>query len=306
MQKLSIVIPIYNEEKNIPELYRRLKNVLKSITTKYEIIFVDDGSHDKSFSALKKLRIHDKKVKIIHFSRNFGHMPALSAGLSASTGNKVVVMDADLQDPPEIISKMHKLTMEGYDVIYGVKIGRKESALKRLLFLSFYRILNSISSYKMPLDAGTFSMIDHRVVKVLNALPERNKYFSGMRAWAGFKQTSIIYKRGARAAGSPKTFAKLLELATNGLISFSYLPLRFASIFGFICAGLSFMGIVAVLILRAFFGLGIVGWASTMSAILLVGGIQLITTGIIGEYLARIYDEVKGRPEYIIEEKIGF
>lgn len=303
--EISAVIPIFNEEKNIPVLYKHLIPVLKKISSSYEIIFVNDGSGDKSLENIKALRKRNNKVKFLSFSRNFGHMAALDAGLSAAGGKYIVIMDADLQDPPEVILKMYEKSRDGFDVVYGIKRKRKEGLLKRILFKSFYRIINSISSYKMPLDTGTFSLMNRKVVNILLSLPEKNKYFSGLRSWVGFSQTGVIYSRGARYSGKPATFRRLIKLALDGMISFSYLPLKIASLLGFTFATLAFIFIFIVFVLRIFFQAGIVGWASTMSAILLIGGIQLITLGIIGEYLARIYDEVKNRPEYIISNAGG-
>jgi polyisoprenyl-phosphate glycosyltransferase len=304
--QLSVVIPVFNEEKNVNELYKQLSPVLKRITRSYEIIFVNDGSSDQTLQLIKLLRRKDKRIKTIHFSRNFGHMSAINAGLLASSGKKVVLMDADLQDPPKVIVKMYQKSIHGYDVVYGIKKRRKENIVLRIGFLLFYRILNSISNYKMPLDAGTFSILDRRVVDILIKLPEKNKYFSGLRAWTGFSQIGVEYERAARYAGKPASLRRLLRLALDGIFSFSYIPLRLASIFGFICALIALAGVFVVIIARIFFGAGFVGWASTMITILLMSGVQLITLGIIGEYLGRIYDEVKNRPEYIIEEKIGF
>lgn len=304
--EISVVIPVFNEEKNIPLLYGRLKKVLGKISKNHELIFVDDGSGDKSFAKIDEIHKRDNKVKILRFSRNFGHMAAVNAGLANASGKKVVVMDADLQDPPEIIPKMYKKASAGYDVVYGIKTKRKEGFLRKFLFKSFYKVLNGIAQLKMPLDAGTFSVIDARVVKVLNSLPERNKYFSGLRAWAGFSQTGVVYRRGKRHAGKEASLKRLFNLAIDGLVSFSHLPLRVASFLGIFFAILSLLFIVGVFVARFVFGKGIVGWASTMSAILFIGSIQLITLGVIGEYLARIYDEVKGRPEYIVSRKIGF
>lgn len=304
---ISTVVPIYNEEGNILKLYKRLKPVLKKIhSKKHEIIFVNDGSMDESMKVLKRIRSKDKSVKIISFSRNFGHMQAIQAGLSTSTGEVVVVLDADLQDPPETILDMFKKYNEGYKVVYGIKTQRKENFLRKFLFNSFYKVLNLISSYKMPLDSGTFSLLDRSVVKIITNLNERNIYFSGLRYWAGFSQTGVVYKRGKRFSGKPASFQRLFSLALSGLLSFSYVPLRLASLLGLSTAFVAFIFILLVIALRLFFGFGLIGWASTLSAILLLGGIQLITLGIIGEYLARIYEEVKGRPQYIIEEKIGF
>lgn len=306
MVRLSAIIPIYNEERNIRELYRRLKPVLRSISKNHEIIFIDDGSVDDTLANLKNVRKKDKKIKIISMSRNFGHMPAINAGLTLARGDKIIIMDGDLQDPPEVIPKMYTEAIKGFDVVYGIKKDRKENFVMRFLFSLFYRLLNKVSSYKMPFDTGTFSIIDKNVAKILVDIPEKNKYFSGLRAWAGFKQRGIIYKRGARFSGKPATIKRLVKLALDGIISFSYLPLKLASFMGFITATTAFAFIVIVIFLRIFFGFGLIGWASTLSAILLLGGIQLITLGIIGEYLARIYDQSKGRPEYIISEKIGF
>lgn len=304
--KISVVIPVFNEEDNVPILYKRLKSILAKITNYYEIIFVDDGSSDSTPQKLNALREKDKKVKYITLSRNFGHMSALDAGLRHAGGERVVIIDADLQDPPEVITKMYKKSLEGYNVVYGVKTKRKEGILRRSLFNSYYKILDKISSYKMPLDAGTFSIIDKKVLAVLKNLPERNKYFSGLRAWVGFRQTGVIYERSARLKGKPSSLKKLFKLALDGFFSFSYLPLKAASFFGFIFASIAFAMIIFVIIGRIFFKLGIVGWASTLSAILLIGGVQLITLGIIGEYLARIYDQVKNRPEYVVSDKKGF
>lgn len=302
---LSVVIPIFNEEKNIRPLYRRLKPVARDLAKAHEIIFVNDGSNDGSLNEISTLRKKDKTVKAISFSRNFGHMPAVVAGLASAKGKRIVIMDADLQDPPEVIVKMWKEFNKGFDVVYGIKRKRKESFLKKFLFRSFYRILNSISSYKMPLDSGTFSLIDRKVADILINLPERNKYLSGLRAWIGFKQTGVVYERQKRNAGKEASLRRLINLALDGLLSFSYLPLRLASVLGFIAASTAFIFIAVVVALRIFFGFGLVGWASTLSAILLLGGVQLITLGIIGEYLARIYDQVKSRPEYIIAKKFG-
>lgn len=303
--KLSVILPVFNEEKNLPTLYKNLKVTLSSLSRSHEIIFVNDGSQDSSLHLLKKLRKKDRKVKIINFSRNFGHMPAIDAGLSLATGQKVVIMDADLQDPPSIIPKLYSKAKK-YEVVYAIKTNRKESITKKLMFSLFYYIIDKISPISLPRGAGTFSILDKKVVKILNTLPESNKYISGLRTWAGFSQASVTYERAARKTGKSKSITKLTKLALDGLISFSHLPLRIASLLGFVFAIVAFVFIFVVFVLKIFFQAGLVGWASTMSAILLIGGVQLITMGIIGEYLARIYDEVKRRPEYIISERIGF
>lgn len=304
--KLSVVIPIYNEEGNIEILYSKLKQTLQKIDRGFEIIFVNDGSIDNSFILLKKVAKHDKKVKLISFSRNFGHMSAINAGLEHSLGEKVVVMDADLQDPPFVIEKMYKKSLEGFDVVYGVKKKRRESFIRVYMMKIFYRLLSKISNVKMPLDAGTFSLVSRKVVNHINSLPERSKYFSGLRAWAGYNQTGVTYERAKRYKGKEASYARLFKLAMDQIVSFSFVPLKLASILGFIFSAVAFLMIIVLFILKFFVNLGIIGWTSTITTILLIGGVQLITLGIIGEYLARIYDEVKHRPEYIIEQKINF
>lgn len=304
--KISAVVPIFNEEGNIEILYERTKTTFKKIDKNFEIIFVNDGSFDNSKKLLLKIARKDKKVKVITFSRNFGHMSAINAGLSHSSGKKVVVMDADMQDPPNVIERMYRKSLEGYDVVYGIKKKRKEGFVRKFLFKSFYKILDRISSLSMPLDAGTFSILDRKIVDIIVDLPERNKYFSGLRAWAGFKQTGVVYERGKRHNGKEASLSRLFKLAMDGIVSFSFVPLRIASFLGFIFSAFAFILIIVLFVLKFFVNLGIVGWTSTISTVLFIGGIQLITLGIIGEYLARIYDEVKRRPEYIIEEKINF
>ncbi len=304
--KISAVVPIFNEEGNIEILYKKLKDTFNKIDKNFEIIFINDGSFDNSLNLLKKISRKDKKVKIINFSRNFGHMSAVNAGLSYSSGQKVAVMDADMQDPPFVIEKMYKKSLEGYDVVYGIKKKRKEGIVRKFLFKSFYRVLDKISNLKMPLDAGTFSILDRKIVDIIVSLPEKNKYFSGLRAWAGFKQIGVVYERGKRHRGKEASFSRLFKLAMDGIISFSFVPLKMASFLGFIFSAFAFVLIIVLFVLKFFVDLGIVGWTSTITSILFIGGIQLITLGIIGEYLARIYDEVKRRPEYIIEEKINF
>lgn len=304
--KISAVVPIFNEEGNIPILYDHIKSTFKKIDKNFEVIFINDGSFDNSLNLLKKIARKDKHVKIVSFSRNFGHMSAINAGLSLASGRKVAVMDADMQDPPHVIEKMYKKSLEGFDVVYGIKKKRKEGVVRKFLFKSFYKILDKISSLRMPLDAGTFSILDRKIVDIIVSLPEKNKYFSGLRAWAGFKQTGVVYERGKRHKGKEASFSRLFKLAMDGIISFSFVPLKIASFLGFIFSAFAFLLIIVLFILKFFVNLGIVGWTSTITTVLFIGGIQLITLGIIGEYLARIYDEVKRRPEYIIEEKINF
>lgn len=306
MIQISVVAPVFNEEQNVLVFYKNLKKNINKIDKNHEIIFINDGSRDKTLLALKQIAKKDKKTKLISFSRNFGHMAAINAGLENSRGKKVVVMDADMQDPPKVIEKMYKKSTEGFDVIYGVKKKRKENFLRVYLMKIFYRLLNKISNVEIPLDAGTFSLLDRKIVNIIISLPEKNKFFSGLRNWPGFKQTGVVYERAKRYKGKEASYARLFKLAMDGIVSFSFLPLKIASFLGFIFSFFAFLIIVVLFILRFFINLGIVGWTSTISTILFIGGIQLITLGIIGEYLARIYEEVKKRPEYIIEEKINF
>ena len=302
--KLSIVIPVYNEAKNISKLHDQLLSTLKDITSSYEIIFINDGSTDASEQIINTLRRKNKKVTSASFSRNFGHMAAVSAGLHYSKGDKVVVMDADLQDPPKIIKKLYDKSHK-YDVVYAIKKRRNESWFMNFMFKSFYAIQTRVAELPIPANAGTFSIIDKKVVNTINALPERNKFFSGLRVWSGFKQSHIYYNRLARNAGKRKAMQTLIRMGLDGIFSFSYAPLRLASLIGIILAMLSILLIAAVIFTRIFFNFGLVGWASTLTVILFIGAVQLITLGIIGEYLARIYDEVKKRPEYIVSHTEG-
>lgn len=304
--KISVVVPIFNEEGNINILYTKLRKTLLKINKNYEIIFINDGSFDNSYLLLNKIAKADKKVKLISFSRNFGHMSAINAGLEHCSGERVTVMDADMQDPPSVIEKMYKKSLEGFDVIYGVKKKRKESIIRVYMMKVFYRLLSKISNVKIPLDAGTFSLVTRKVVNHINELPERNKYYSGLRAWAGYNQAGVVYERAKRYKGKEASYARLFKLAMDQIVSFSFVPLKLASFLGFIFSFVAFLIIVVLFVLKFFVNLGIVGWTSTITTILLIGGVQLITLGIIGEYLARIYDEVKHRPEYIIKEKINF
>ncbi|QQS38619.1 glycosyltransferase family 2 protein [Candidatus Woesebacteria bacterium] len=303
--ELSIILPIHNEESNINPLYDRLSLVLKKLKVNYDLVFINDGSTDDSLNKLLALRNKDKRVKIINFSRNFGHMSAVTAGLRNAQGDKVVIMDCDLQDPPEVIPQLYKKSKD-HDVVYAIKEKRKEGLVKRAMFSLFYIIQTHIADLPIPANAGTFSILDKKVVKIIDTLPEKNKFFSGLRVWVGFKQGSITYERAARLSGEKNSLKKLVKLAFDGLFSFSYVPLRIASILGILFALIAFVLVIIVGVLRIFFDWGIVGWASTLTTILFIGGVQLITLGIIGEYLARIYDEVKNRPEYIIQDKHGF
>jgi dolichol-phosphate mannosyltransferase len=303
----SIIIPLYNEEKTIPELFTRLAAVTDGMNDPWELILVDDGSTDGSFTAMCALHRNDPRIKVVRLSRNFGHQIAISAALDLAQGDAVILMDGDLQDPPELLPQLIKLWKDGYHVVYTVKTSRKENWLKRLAFKSFYRILSAMSSIKIPMDAGNFSLMDRRVVEVLRTMPERNRYISGLRAWAGFQQTAVYYDRGPRFAGKPQmSLGRLFHLALDGIFSFSNAPLRAAIYFGMAAAMVSFAGGLYVVYEKLFTNLAILGWASTIVSILFVGGMILMTLGVIGEYISRIYEEVKKRPLYVIRDKIGF
>lgn len=302
----SIVIPVYNEEENLLELYHRLKKVLVNLDELYEIIFVNDGSMDRTRDIIYELRNSDPNIKLISFSRNFGHQTSVSAGLDFASGHATIMMDGDLQDPPEIIPRLIEKWQEGYKVVYALRKKRKEGLFKRFAYSTFYRLLKKISYIDIPLDSGDFSLIDRKVVDLLIKMPERNKFIRGLRAWVGFQQIGIEYERDKRYAGEPKySLNKLLNLALDGLISFSYAPLKLATSFGFVVSGFAFFGAIFTFIQRITIGT-IPGFATTVISILFLGGIQLMTIGILGEYIGRIYDEVKQRPLYIVEEIIGF
>jgi dolichol-phosphate mannosyltransferase len=303
----TVIIPIYNEEQTLPELRTRLMAATAGLDEPFEVILIDDGSSDGSYALMTAMHAKDPRIKVIRLSRNFGHQIALSAGLDEARGDAVVLMDGDLQDPPEIVPEMIKLWKEGFQVVYSVKRSRQEDPLKRLAFRSFYRILHALSTIQIPMDAGNFSLMDRCVVDVLRAMPERNRYISGLRAWAGFQQTAVYYDRDPRFAGKPQmSLRRLIQLALDGIFSFSNVPLRLAVYFGLTAAAASFAGGFYVIYAKLFTNQAILGWASTILSILFVGGMILVTLGVIGEYISRIYEEVKKRPLYVIRDKIGF
>jgi glycosyltransferase involved in cell wall biosynthesis len=303
----TVIIPIYNEELILPELRTRLMAAAAGLDEPFEVILIDDGSHDGSYALMTEMHAKDPRIKVIRLSRNFGHQIAISAGLDEARGDAVVLMDGDLQDPPEILPEMIRLWKEGSHVVYTVKRSRRENPLKRLAFRSFYRVLHALSTIQIPMDAGNFSLMDRRVVDVLRAMPERNRYISGLRAWAGFQQTAVYYDRDPRFAGKPQmSLRRLIQLAVDGIFSFSNVPLRLAVYFGLIAAAVSFAGGFYVIYAKLFTNQAILGWASTILSILFVGGMILVTLGVIGEYISRIYEEVKKRPLYVIRDKIGF
>ena len=306
---LSVVVPVYNEQEVIEALHSRLLQVLVPNVPSFEVVFVNDGSRDTTPQMLDQIARSDPRFKAIHFSRNFGHQAAVTAGLHAVSGQVVVVIDADLQDPPELIVQMMEKWDEGYDVVYAQKKRRDGVGfLKRSAYYVFYRLLRSLSEVEVPPDTGDFCLMDRQIVDLLNAMPERNRYVRGLRAWLGFRQTAIVFERPARFAGDTKySFGRMVGLAIDGILSLSKAPLRIAMYLGFFASGVSFILLVAFIAERLF-GSGQMtrGWASTIVVILFLGGIQLICLGVIGEFIGRIYDEVKQRPLYVVGRSTGF
>jgi len=305
---ISIVLPVYNERETLGLLAERLSQVLQENTEdSFEIIFVDDGSRDGSDWIIDAFHEKDPRFKAVHFSRNFGHQAALQAGLDAASGAAVILMDADLQDPPEVLAKFIELWKEGYDVVYAVRKKRKETLLKRGAYALFYRTMKLVAEIDVPLDAGDFCLMDRRVVNILTSLRERNRFLRGLRSWVGFKQIGVEYEREARHAGDPKyTLRKLIGLALSGYIGFSAMPLRMAMWLGLCTAGMGFV-VAAWAVFTKLAGVySPIGWASTIALIMFVGGVQLLMLGVIGEYLSRVYDEVRQRPHYLVRSQVGF
>jgi dolichol-phosphate mannosyltransferase len=304
--ELSLVVPLYNEEENLPELRARLGALLDQYPG--EAVLVDDGSRDRTPGMLDELTADDPRFRAVHLSRNFGHQAAVAAGLRFSRGRAVVVMDADLQDPPELVPQLIARWREGFEVVYARRSGReREGVAKRLLAWGYYRILRRLVGLELPADTGDFCLMDRQVVDLLNAMPERNRYIRGLRAWVGFRQTAVEFVRPPRHAGEVKyTFRRSLGLALNGIISLSKAPLRLATYFGFLVSLASF-GLALVYFIQRLQGREafVKGWASTVIIMLFLGGVQLLTIGIIGEYLSRIYDEVKQRPLYVVRGVTG-
>jgi polyisoprenyl-phosphate glycosyltransferase len=304
---ISVILPVFNECETLELLADRLLPVLQEINDgAFEIIFVDDGSRDGSDRIIDTFHIRDQRFKAIHFSRNFGHQAALQAGLEAASGDAVILMDADLQDPPEVLNKFIELWKEGYDVVYAVRKKRKESLLKRAAYSIFYRTMKFIAEIDVPLNAGDFCLMDRRVVDILISFQERNRFLRGLRSWIGFKQIGVEYERDARHAGDPKyTLRKLIGLALSGYIGFSAMPLRLAMWLGLFAAGMGFL-IAAWAVFTKLAGVySPTGWASTIAVIMFIGGVQLLMLGVIGEYLSRVYDEVRQRPHYLVRSQVG-
>lgn len=308
MKKLSIIIPMYNEQEVATVCYKRIKKVLDNIREyDYEIIIIDDGSKDKTLKIISEIAKTDNAVKVISFSRNFGHQAAVTAGLKESKGDAVVIIDADMQDPPEIIADMIELWEQGNEVIYAVRSKRKgESILKTVTAKMFYKILYSLSNIEIPKDTGDFRLVDRKVVDVINSLPEHNKYLRGLFSWVGFKQVPIKYIREERIAGKTKyPFKKMLKLAYDGIVGFSNKPLKIIGMLGGISILLAFAILIYTICSYIFKWNNLVpGWASIMVSITFFSGIQLISVWVISEYISRIYDEAQDRPEYIIKRKI--
>lgn len=309
MKRISLVIPMYFEEKVVDECYNRVSKVLKELKKyDYEIIFINDGSKDKTQELLENISNKDKNVKIISFSRNFGHQAAVTAGLKETTGDAVIIMDADMQDPPEIIPDMIELWENGNEVIYGKRKSRKgESKFKLLSAKAFYKILNALSDVDIPQDTGDFRLVDKKIVEKMNSLPEHNKFLRGLWSWLGFKQCAYEYDRKERFAGKTKyPLKKMLKLASDGIISFSSKPIKLVGMLGIISIVISFAILIYALI-SYFCNLNNLsaGWTSLMCAITFFAGVQLLSLWIISEYIGRIYDETKGRPQYIIDKKIN-
>jgi len=300
----SIVAPIFNEIDNLPELYRRVCDVMQGMTGAWELLLVDDGSTDGSTDAILDLAKRDDHVRPIIFARNFGHQVAITAGWDYARGDAVVIMDADLQDPPEIIPEMVAKWREGFEVVYAIRAEREgETWFKKMTAALFYRVVRRITDVNIPVDTGDFRLMDRKVVDVLKSMRERHRFPRGMSAWVGFKQVGVPYKRSARHAGVTKyPLNKMVKLALNAITGFSYFPLQLATYFGFAAAGLSIIAIPVVIIMRLAGHGAFTGQATTLIAVLFLGGVQLIFLGILGEYLGRIYDEVKGRPLYIVRQ----
>jgi len=304
---LSLVIPVYNSEKIFPELYRRLTEVLEKIAPSYEIIAVVDGCRDQSIDVIAAIAAKDRRIKVIEFSRNFGHQAAVTAGLHVARGKLIGIMDDDLEDPPEVIPDFVNKINDGYEVVYGIRRSRKRSLVYRLLYASFYRILAKMTDVDMPVDAGDFCVMRRAVADVINSMPENNRYLRGMRAWVGFRQAGVEYARGVRLANeSGYDLNKYFELACTAIFSFSYKPLKYVSAIGALVAFSSF-AVAAYIVGMKLAGKGpaVSGWVSLLVSVLLLSGIQLISVGILGQYLARVYDEVKKRPAYIIRQMIN-
>lgn len=306
---LSVVVPCFNEEEVLPETHRRLVNVLEGISAlAFELIYVDDGSRDTTLDILRGFQQADPRIRVVVLSRNFGQQMALTAGLESTSGEAVVVMDADLQDPPEVIIEMLDRWRQGVDVAYGRRTERRgETVFKRGTASIFYRILNILADIDIPLDTGEFRLMDRTVVDMVVAMPERDRLTRGIVAWTGFRQEAVPFDRASRAMGRTKwPLRNMLSFAVDGILSFSLAPVRLATWLGLLTVGLALGGIMGAVTLRVFTGTGAAGWTLLLLALLFLGGVQFVLIGILGEYLGRIYAEVKRRPLYLVKERLGF
>lgn len=307
--RYSIIAPCFNEESVLHELHRRILEVMDQTGESWELVLINDGSRDRTAEIMCELHAADARVKVLDFARNFGHQIAVSAGMDYAQGDAVVIIDSDLQDPPELILEMIDRWKEGYEVVFAVRTERKgETWFKEFTAKLFYRIIYRITDVDIPLDTGDFRLMDRKVVDAMNQMRERNRFIRGMTSWVGFRQTGVHYVREERYAGETHyPFRKMFKFALDAITSFSYAPLQLATYLGFIIAGLSAIAALLVVFARLFMGTSpFYGQATTLVVVLFLGGVQLITLGIIGEYLGRIYDEVKGRPLYLVREALGF
>jgi glycosyltransferase involved in cell wall biosynthesis len=306
---VSIVVPCFNEEAVLPELHRRLIAVLEQVEDMgFELVYANDGSSDHTSEILRELQASDPRVRVISLSRNFGHQIAVTAGLENASGDAVVIIDADLQDPPEVIPEMIARWRDGYQVVYGLRAERAgETTFKIWTAKVFYRLINHLSEIEIPLDVGDFRLLDRKAVQALLSMPERDRFLRGMVSWIGLKQVGVIYDRAPRRAGESKyPLMKMLRFAVDSVISFSFAPLRLAIWLGFAALAASIAGIIYALAIRLYTTDWVRGWTSIFTAVLFLGGVQLITLGIVGEYVGRIYAEVKLRPLYVVRERLGF
>lgn len=306
--RFSVVVPVYNEENVLPEMYARLHSVMENLGQPYEIIFVNDGSSDKTFSILNELCEHDRNIRVIDFAKNFGHQTAITAGMDYSDGEAIIVIDADLQDPPEVIPLMIERWHEGYDVVYGKREERKgETFFKKLSASLFYRLMRKMTDVDIPVDTGDFRLIDRKVCNALKTIKERNRYIRGIISWLGFRQVGVEFCREKRFAGETKyPFKKMLKFAFDAITSFSFKPLKLSSYLGMLLSFCSFLYLLFVVYQKLFTDRTVTGWASSMVVNLFFNGIVLMMLGIAGEYIGRIYDETKGRPLYVVRQVKNF
>jgi glycosyltransferase involved in cell wall biosynthesis len=305
--ELSVVVPVYNEEENVPELHRRLTDTLSGGVESYEIVLVDDGSRDRTWEIVCDLATRDPRVKGVSFSRNFGHQMAFTAGVERASGNAVVIMDADLQDPPELLPELLARWREGYDVVYAVRARRAaETAFKLFTAAAFYRVLRRITRVDIPVDTGDFRLMSRRAVDAFRRMPEQHRFTRGMVAWLGFKQVGVAYNRAARHAGETKyPLRKMLRLASDGITAFSYVPLQLATWVGLVVTALAAVALATGAVVGMGWG-GVPTWAFAAAGLALLGGLQLVAVGLLGEYVGRVFDEVKRRPLYLVRETVGF